>query len=233
MSDAVADRTAHGDSATAASDPETERSDTAADTGASASDDDRTDGTTDGSVTLTRKPTLVSSLAAAVAAIVAVLVAGVGSPAGLAFGAVGAGALGVGLAVGNRTAIDVGGIVLFFGAVVVSGLEATVVGPTVVGTIATVLAWDIAHTAIDIGEQLGREARTRRLEAVAIVSSLLVGLIAGTIGYAVFVAGAGGQPAAVVVLLLLAAALIIVGLGARRQQSGTRRSRHTERSRRQ
>ncbi len=148
------------------------------------------------------------------AAVVATAVAGLASTTGLGFGAVGALAIGAGLATGGRTFVDVGAVAVFFG-VVVAGLEATVVGPTVFGTIAVVLAWDLAHTAIDIGEQLGRETQTRRLEAVAIVSSLLVGLLAGAIGYAVFIAGAGGQPVAMVVLLLLAAALITIGLGKR------------------
>ncbi|OVE85182.1 hypothetical protein B2G88_07315 [Natronolimnobius baerhuensis] len=202
--------------------------DTNTDADSETAPDDVTD---EGSIALTHKPTLLSSGVALVAAVVATAVAGLASTTGLGFGAVGALAIGAGLATGGRTFVDVGAVAVFFG-VVVAGLEATVVGPTVFGTIAVVLAWDLAHTAIDIGEQLGRETQTRRLEAVAIVSSLLVGLLAGAIGYAVFIAGAGGQPVAMVVLLLLAAALITIGLGKRRQQSGRQRSRHTERSRR-
>ncbi|NGM69322.1 hypothetical protein G6M89_09930 [Natronolimnobius sp. AArcel1] len=182
-------------------------------------------------MTLTHKPALLSSGVSIVAALVATVAAGLGSMTGLAFAAVGALALGIGLALGNRTAVDAGAVAIFFG-VVAAGLEAVVVTPTVLGTIAVVLAWDLAHAAIDIGEQLGRETPTRRLEAVAIVSSMLVGLFAGTLGYAVFIAGAGGQPVAMVVLLLLAAALITIGLGKRRSGSGSGHSRHTERSRR-
>ncbi|AEH35386.1 DUF7519 family protein [Halopiger xanaduensis] len=182
------------------------------------------------SVDITRKPTRVASVAAALAALVAVF-AGAAAPAGLAFGAVGALALAAALVLGHRTAADVGAVALFFG-VVAGGLEATPVAATIVGTIATVLAWDFAHTAIDVGEQLGREARTIRLEAVAIVSSLLVGLVTGTIGYAVYVAGAGSQPVAAVVLLLVAGLLVTVGLGSGRDGSGTRRSGRSSRSRR-
>lgn len=216
MSRAVADTDA--ERSAAATEPSTD----------SGADDDADDG-----VDLTRKPTLLSSAAALAAAILAALTAGLGSTTGLAFGAAGTGLLALGLATGirSRAAVDVGGVVLFFG-VVGGGLEAAVVAPTIVGTIATVLAWDVAHTAVDVGEQLGREAPTRRLEAVAIVSSLFVGLVAGTLGYAVYVFGAGGQPVAALVLLLLAAALIIVGLGTQRERSGSRRSRHAERSRR-
>lgn len=164
---------------------------------------------------VTRKPTRLSSVGAGVAAVVAVLASGAGSVAGLAFAAMGLVILAAGLVRGHRTAVDVGGVVLFFG-VLAGGLEATAVGPTVVATVATVLAWDLGHGAIDLGEQLGREARTSRLEAVHALSSLLVGLLSGTVGYAVYVVGGGGQPVAAAVLLVLAAALITIGLGTRR-----------------
>lgn len=195
----------------------------------SATDADET--ATDGRITLTHNPTLLSSGVAIAAVVVATAAAGLGSMTGLGFAAVGALALGIGLAIGGRNLVDGGAVVVFFG-IVASGLEATVVAPTVLGTIAVVLAWDLAHAAIDIGEQLGRETPTRRLETVAIVSSVLVGLVSGALGYAVFLAGAGGQPVAMVVLLLLAAALITIGLGKRRADSRSGRSRHTERSRR-
>ncbi len=38
------------------------------------------------------------------------------------------------------------------------------VEPTLVATVCTVVAWDLAGSAIDLGDQLGREADTRRLE---------------------------------------------------------------------
>jgi hypothetical protein len=177
---------------------------------------------------ITRRPTIRSSAAAGTAALVAVLAAGLGSSVGLAFAAVGAVVFAASLVRGHRRAADVGGIVLFFG-VVASGLGTTAVEPTIVGTIATVVAWDVAHGAIDLGEQLGREAETSRLEAVQIVSSLLVGLLAGTAGYAVYVVGAGGQPVAAVVLLVLAALLIVVGFGERRSSRSTRRRPHPNR----
>ncbi|GAB3674463.1 DUF7519 family protein [Halopiger thermotolerans] len=194
-------------------------------------DDPETEDADSASVDVTRKPTRVAGIAAGLAALVAAFAGGVGATAGLAFGVLGAGVLGAALVVGHRTAADVGGAALFFG-VVAGGLEGAPVAATVAGTIATVLAWDFAHTAIDVGEQLGREARTIRLEAVAIGSSLLVGLVTGTIGYAVYVAGAGGQPVAAVVLSLVAALLVTVGLGTGRERSGTQRSGRSGRSRR-
>jgi hypothetical protein len=161
---------------------------------------------------ITRRPVVRSSLVAGAAALVAVFAAALGSTIGLAFAAVGATIFAAGLWRGHRRAVDAGAIVLFFG-VVTGGIGTTTVEPTVAGTIVTILAWDVAHGAIDLGEQLGREADTTRLEAVQVVSSSLVGLLSGTVGYAIYVVGAGGQPVGAAVLLVLAALLIVVGFG--------------------
>ncbi|SDR08119.1 DUF7519 family protein [Natronobacterium texcoconense] len=180
----------------------------------------------DEGVDLTRKPTIASSVAAVVTATVAALVAGLVSVTALGVGVAGVVVLAVGLAIGNRDAVDVGALVVFLG-ILLAGLQggATAVEPTLVGTIATVLAWDRAHAAIDLGEQLGREPPTLRLEAVGFASSLLVGLLAGTFGYAVYVFGGGGQPVPALVLLLLAALFITIGLGAGKERGDWRSSR--------
>lgn len=191
-------------------------------------DSETVDSTDDaGPVTLTRKPTVFSSACALGAALVAVVMAALVPEAGvpaIGFGALGIAILGLGLARGQAGSLDVGALVLFFG-LVAGGIESNAVEPLVVGTIATVLAWDLGHSAVDLGSQLGREARTIRLELVQFVSSLLVGLVAGTIGYAVYVLGAGGQSAGAIVLLLLAAAFITIGLGTKRKNSVGRQSR--------
>lgn len=173
---------------------------------------------------ITRRPTVRSSIVAAVAAVVAVFAAGIGGTSALAFAAFGLVVFAVGLGIGHGRAVDAGALVVFFG-VVVGGLGTITVGPTVVGTIATVVAWDVAHGAIDLGDQLGREAETGRLEAVQVVSSLLVGLLSGTAGYAVYVVGGEGQPTGAVVLLVVAAVLIVVGFGGRDAGNSARRRR--------
>ncbi|MFC4438358.1 MULTISPECIES: DUF7519 family protein [Natrialbaceae] len=169
---------------------------------------------------ITRRPAVRSSVVAGLAGLVTVFAAGIGTPGGLAFAAFGFVILAAGLGRGHRRAVDAGGIVLFFG-VVAGGIETLAVEPTVVGTVATVVAWDVGHGAVDLGDQLGREAETSRLEAVQIVSSLLVGLLSGTAGYAVYVVGGEGQPIAAVVLLVVAAVLIVVGFGSRRSKGST------------
>lgn len=163
---------------------------------------------------IVRRPTRVASVAAVVAALLAVGLAGLGSRSGLVVAALGALGLAAGLARGNRRAVD-GGCLLAFVGVVIGGLGADAVEPTVIATVATVVAWDLGQDAVDLGDQLGREASTARLEGVHVFSSVLVGLLSATLGYAVYVFAADGQPVAVVVFLLLAACFVTMGLGTR------------------
>ncbi|WP_440764454.1 DUF7519 family protein [Natronorubrum sp. DTA7] len=183
----------------------------------------------EGRAGVTRRPTVLLSIAAAVAASVGVLSTAVGPSSAITFGAVGAVIFAVGLVRSRRSALDAGALVIFAG-IVVGGLEQTAVEPTVIGTVAVVVAWDLGHSGVALGDQLGREARTRRLETVHAVSSLLIGLFAGMVGYAMYVAG-GSQPVAAAVLLLLAAILLVVGLGRRRDRSaiGNRSNRSRNR----
>ncbi|ELZ04421.1 DUF7519 family protein [Natrialba aegyptia] len=178
-----------------------------------------------GPVTLTRKPTLFSSGCALAAALVTTVMAALAS--GITTPAVGVTALGVavlaaGLYWAHPRTIDIGALVLLVG-LIVAGARSPLVEPLVVGTVATVLAWDLGHSGLTLGTQLGRDTRTIRLELVQLGSSLLVGLLSGTIGYAVYTAGTGNLPASAIVLLLVAVTLIIVSLGTKRSRSPGRK----------
>lgn len=171
----------------------------------------------------TRRPTTIDGGVAVGGAVVAAAVAGYGSLPGLGIALVGAGLLALGLWYGQRPAVDVAALILFVG-VLVGGFGGGSVEATLVGTVGCVVAWDLGQCAIDLGEQLGREADTTRLEAVHVVSSTLIGLVTVSVGYALYVVAADGQPAAALVFLLLAAALVTIGLSARRSKP-RRRSR--------
>lgn len=179
---------------------------------------------------ITRRPTRLAGAVASAGVVCAVAAAGLASTTGLAVALVGAALFAVGLVIGSRATVDLGCLVLF-GGVVAGGLG----GPghlevTLLGTVAAAVAWDLGGSAIDLGYQLGREPSTARLEAVHVASTLLVGLASVTVGYAVYVVAAAGQPVDALVLLLVAGAAATLALGARRGWPASgRRSRRGRR----
>ncbi len=159
----------------------------------------------------TGKPTVLSAAVAGIAALGAV-VSAIGSSVGLLAGTVGAVVFALGLLRGWALPTDVGAGTLALG-VLASGLETGAVGTTVLGTVAAVVAWDVGLGAIELGESVGRDATTFRLEGVYVVSSLLVGLGTATFAALVFAVPVGGISTATVAFLLLAATLLTIGLG--------------------
>lgn len=171
----------------------------------------------------TRRPTAVNASIAGGCALLVVAVCAVASVSAVAVAAGGGLVLVLGLVRGVDEAVDVGCLGLF-GGVLAGALAGGSVELTLVGTVATVVAWDLGRSALDLGEQLGREADTARLEAVHAGSSALVGLVTVTAGYGLYALAADGQPVWAVALLLAAAALVTVGLRVRsRGRTGSRR----------
>lgn len=147
-------------------------------------------------------------------AIVAALVATVsvlGVPIAAAIGVVGVVAVTVGLVLCRRALIEFAGGALGLAIVVGGGLGAS---PAAVGiaALAAVVAWDVADHAADLGEQIGRNARTRRNELAHAGGSLLIGAVAGAIVYGVFLGMAGGQPTTALAFLLVGAIALVAAL---------------------
>lgn len=88
------------------------------------------------------------------------------------------------LVIGSRRLLDLGALGVIVG-IAISASATTPAWP-LVGTIATIVAWDVGATAITLGRQLGRQASTSRLELWYIISSTSVGTAAGVIAYGVF-----------------------------------------------
>lgn len=112
----------------------------------------------------------------------------------------------------KRTRLLVGaGTGLVFLSVVVSG---AVVGSSVTellaAGVATVLAWDLAEQAVNLGEQVGSAAQTRRVEAVHGVATLGVGVAAVVL--ATLVNGAGVTDVPLFGLAMLLAAAVTLSL---------------------
>jgi hypothetical protein len=172
---------------------------------------DGRDATDAGTVTVDRRPSRVGSALALVPALVAALAGGLYTWSGLLVGAAGLLGLAAGLARGSRSAVTLGAAGLFAGAVL-AGAAGAPVGPVLVGAAAAVVAWDVATTAVSVGEQLGRDAGTERLEATRALASAGVGVVTVGLSYGVYLAGAGGRPVAALLFLLVAAVLLVAAL---------------------
>lgn len=156
-----------------------------------------------------RSPPLSIGIAAVAATVAALLVVSVPTAAG--FGALGTILMIGGLLSGSRLLVDLSGSVLALTVIVGGSLG---VGPASisVAALAAVVAFDVGDHAHDLGQQVGRDTRTRRNELTHAGGSLFVGGIAGTIAYAVFFAMAGGQPTTALAFLLCGAIALVVAL---------------------
>ena len=173
------------------------------------------DGAADGAepetVPVDRRPGRVGATLALLPALVATLAGGLYTWPGLLLGVTGFLTLAGGLARGSRAAVTLGATGLFIGTVL-AGAEGAPVGPVLVGATAAVVAWDVATTAVSVGEQLGRDAATARLEATRALASVGVGVVTVGLSYGVYLAGAGGRPVAALLFLLVAAVLLVAAL---------------------
>lgn len=113
---------------------------------------------------------------------------------------------------GSRTLVKLGTAGAFL-SVLGAGLFNVVPTRTLlVATAGTVVAWDAGDRAISLGEQLGRLAQTRRLEAVRTGSTLLVGAVAVALAPIVEGFGSPGLPLAALVALLVSVLLLTAAL---------------------
>ena len=150
-----------------------------------------------------RSPARTSQLLSVIAGSVALGVAALASADGALAAAVGVLLVGGGVVRGSRRLVTVGSFVVLVG-VLFGGLNAASPELLLPGTIATVLAWDFGEQAINVGEQLGREADTERLELSHAAASTVVAVATGGVGYGIYLAGAGDQPVTALVFLLVA-----------------------------
>ncbi len=162
-------------------------------------------------VEIDRSPTRVGS-ALALAAGALALAPGVSTVgAGVLVGAVGLLALFNGLLFARRGLVTLGSTLLVAG-VLVAGVEGAPTLLVLSGVVAGVFAWDVGQNALELGEQLGREAETARVELLHAGTSAAVGLATAGLAYGVSLVGVGGRPVAAVVLLLFAAAALVAAL---------------------
>lgn len=158
-----------------------------------------------------RSPTRTSGRIAVAAVAVGALALAAGSPASLALGVPGVAAVAVGVRRGNRDVVSAGAFGLFLAALL-AGVASAPVGPTLLGAGLAVLAWDAGGNAIELGEQIGRDAPTREAELAHVSGTATVAATAGGLGYAFYAVSGGGRPVTALVLLCFAAVLLASGL---------------------
>lgn len=147
---------------------------------------------------------LSGALSLAAGAVAVAAIGTLGTPLATAGAAAGLPVLLVGVGRGSRRAVSIGSFLTFTG-VLAAGIWDAPPEPLLVGAVATVLAWDLGEQAINVGEQLGRAAKTDRGELVHAASATVVGTVAIAVGYGIFHLATGGRPLAALFLLLVAA----------------------------
>lgn len=159
-----------------------------------------------------RAPARLSRWGSVSVALLALAASGFYSWLGLVAGTAGLAVLVVGLVRGEHGAVTGGAFGLFLGAIT-AGVQGAPVLAVLLSVTCSVVAWDSGGNAISIGEQLGRDADTRRIEAVHMTASGGVGVVTAGTGYGLYLAGTGGHPVAALVFLLVAAVLLVEALG--------------------
>lgn len=160
--------------------------------------------TTVETISIDNSPTRVSAAIAVSAAIIAVATATLVSMLALIFGILGILGVAGGVTIGSRAAVSFGVISLVAG-LIIGGILGSPVMMVMIGMIGVVIAWDLGHHSIDLGEQLGRSAPTIKGELFHAGGSVFVGALAAGILYVVFMASPTEQPISALIFIVLGA----------------------------
>jgi hypothetical protein len=173
----------------------------------SAPTDERVGGAaTAGTASVDRSPARTSArLAVALAAVTALWLPTTG---GRALGLFGAVLVAIGALRGRRRRVTAGAVVLVAG-VAAAGLAGAPTLALVGATLCSLLAWDAGRYGITVGEQLGREASTTRLELAHVTATAAVGTAAALLGTASYLVVGPTTDGVAVVVLLVGVALVL------------------------
>lgn len=157
-----------------------------------------------------KPPRLAGSLAS-IAAVVAVGLSAIGGGTGAGIAAVGVPVLAIGAVRGRRLLVSAGGLLVVGGAIVGGTIGAP--APSVLAAVAaSFVAWDVAEYGIDLGEQVGRVARSRNAILTHAASTSLVAALTTLAGVAIFRTSPSGRPLTALLLLLAGAVIIAIAL---------------------
>jgi len=156
-------------------------------------------------------PPVEAAVAVAAVGAVSAGALALGSILGGTVGALGAVVTLVGVVRGRLSAVGGGATLSGFG-LLLAGLGNAPPGSLLVGAVGTVLLWDLGDHAVGIGEQLTAETEAGRIVVVHAAVSVAVGVAIAAVGYGIFTAASGGQPAVGVLFLLAGAIGLAVAL---------------------
>jgi len=159
-------------------------------------------------IEVTHSPTTVSAVLATLAAILAVFASST-SLLAMGLGAFGLVAVVGGLFVfDSERAMAVGTGIVFVG-VVLSGILGSSLPLLIMGSFATILAFDIGQNAFSVGRQMSDETETTRGELVHASASLAVGIVIVGVAAVVYIAAFEGLSVSSLAFLLLGAMLLV------------------------
>lgn len=155
-------------------------------------------------VTVDHAPTRVSQIIALVAAAVGVALtapfAMLALPFAIAGLAIVAGSLFI---THSRGWLSVAVGLILFGAIISGGYGVVPPAFLLIGVSAAFLAFDVGQYGIGVGEQLGRQTQTRRLEIIHATSTVIALTVANAFAYSVYLFAGDGRPASAVALTLI------------------------------
>lgn len=157
-----------------------------------------------------KPPRLAASLAS-IAAVVAVALTAAGGGTAVGVAALGLPILAAGALRGHRLLVSGGGLLVVFGAIVAGTLGAP--APVVLAAVAAgFVAWDVGEYGIDLGDQVGRAARSRNAILTHAASTSIVAALTTLVGVAIFTSSPSGRPLTALLLLLAGAVVIATAL---------------------
>lgn len=160
---------------------------------------------------ITRRPTRSGTALALSAAGFAILALAFTTTTAALGGFVATVVLAAGVTRGSRRLVDTAGG-LFFVALLFAGVGRGGTEALLLAAVASILAWDTAENALSVGEHLGRETATTRLEFVHAAATLAVLVVGVGVVYVLRSAATGGQPITAVVLLLVGATALVAAM---------------------
>lgn len=163
----------------------------------------------------TRAPRRTGSVIAITSGVLTVVLTGLFAWSSFMMGLIGILCLSAGVLTGRGRLVSFGAIGLFACVVITGALGAPSLA-VLIGAVATVVAWDSGQNAISLGQQLGQKSPARTIELVHTGATALVGAVAISAGYGIFLVARGGESSSAFFFLLLAAVFIASGIASQR-----------------